>query len=142
MATNMLIGWLGDPKTQVLPIWVKLGLLPVMQAVISGALNAIAQPVFSEMQSWPTGGRIDQPTMGIVGDASRLGSQNREWIFSDPQLIATVQMASANQNQSLVKELRQVKSLLASQSLETELKGDTIAIALRRNNYKTSARSR
>jgi hypothetical protein len=50
-------------------------------------------------------------------------------------------MAAAGQNAELVRELKEVKGLLASQELKTELTGDIITIAQKRSQYKKSLRS-
>lgn len=78
--------------------------------------------------------------MALIGDASRLGGRNREWIFNDSQLIATVQMAGANSNSMLIAKLDRVEKLLASQELKTTLRGSDIDIALRRANLHIFSR--
>ncbi len=52
--------------------------------------------------------------MAIIGDASRLGGRNREWIFNDSQLKATVKMASVGSNTMLIDKFDRVEKLLAS----------------------------
>jgi tape measure domain-containing protein len=54
--------------------------------LIEGLVNAVLTPVLSGLLSFPTGGRIDAPTLALLGDASRLGGRNTEWIFRDEQL--------------------------------------------------------
>ena len=78
--------------------------------------------------------------MAIIGDGSRLGGRNREWIFNDSQLIATVQMAGANSNSMLIAKLDRVEKLLASQELKTTLRGSDIDIALRRSVFQKKMR--
>ena len=78
--------------------------------------------------------------MAIIGDGSRLGGRNQEWIFNDSQLIATVQMAGANSNSMLIAKLDRVEKLLASQELKTTLRGNDIDIALKRIAYQKSKR--
>ena len=80
--------------------------------------------------------------MAIIGDGSRLGGRNREWIFNDSQLIATVQMAGANSNSMLIAKLDRVEKLLASQELKTTLRGNDIDIALRRTNIHNLSRKK
>ena len=79
--------------------------------------------------------------MAIIGDASRLGGRNREWIFNDSQLIATVQMTGANSNTMLITKLDKVEMLLASQVLKATLRGSDIDIALRRTLLNNGKRS-
>ncbi len=80
--------------------------------------------------------------MAIIGDGSRLGGRNREWIFNDSQLIATVQMAGANSNSMLIAKLDRVEKLLATQELKTTLRGSDIDIALRRTNFHNISRKK
>lgn len=105
-------------------------------------IYTFARPILNGLMSLSTGGRIDQPMFAVIGDGAKLGSPNREWIFNDTQLITTVQMAVAGQNKELVMELQEVRALLSSQRLETRLKGDTITLALTRNQNSRNARSR
>lgn len=116
--------------------------VPVITATINAAIKAITDPIISSILSFSTGGRIDQPTMAIIGDASRLGGRNREWIFNDSQLIATVQMAGANSNSMLIAKLDRVEKLLASQELKTTLRGSDIDISLRRTNIHNFLRKK
>ncbi len=116
--------------------------IPVISTVVNAAVKAITDPVISAILSFSTGGRIDQPTMAIIGDASRLGGRNREWIFNDSQLKATVQMASVGSNAMLIAKLDRVEKLLASQELKTTLRGSDIDIALRRTKYQNSVRQK
>lgn len=116
--------------------------IPVITAAINAAVKAITDPIISSILSFSTGGRIDQPTMAIIGDGSRLGGRNREWIFTDSQLIATVQMAGVNSNSMLIAKLDRLEKLLASQELTTTLKGRDIDIALRRTIHINNLRAR
>ncbi|MBM2814435.1 MAG: hypothetical protein HW421_1197 [Ignavibacteria bacterium] len=125
-----------------LPFPANIIAVPVISAVVYSGVKAITDPIISAILSFSTGGRVDQPTMALIGDASRLGGRNREWIFNDSQLQATVQMASVGSNAMLIAKLDRVEKLLASQELKTTLKGSDIDIALRRNQYNNSIRSK
>ncbi|MBE2189190.1 MAG: phage tail tape measure protein [Candidatus Kapabacteria bacterium] len=125
-----------------LPFPANVVAIPVITTAINAAVKAITDPIISTILSFSTGGRIDQPTMAIIGDGSRLGGRNREWIFNDSQLIATVQMAGANSNSMLIAKLDRVEKLLASQELKTTLRGNDIDIALRRTNIHNLSRKK
>ena len=116
--------------------------VPVITGVVYTAVKAITDPIISAILSFSTGGRVDQPTMAVIGDASRLGGRNREWIFNDSQLQATVQMASVGSNAMLIAKLDRVEKLLASQELTTTLRGGDIDVALRRTIYNSSFRKK
>ncbi len=45
----------------------------------------VSKQIFNDLLSFSTGGRIDKPTLALVGNASRLGDENKEWIFRDEQ---------------------------------------------------------
>ncbi|MDQ1266240.1 MAG: Phage tail tape measure protein [Bacteroidota bacterium] len=105
-------------------------------------VKAINEAVISAILSFSTGGRADQPTMAIIGDASRLGGRNREWIFNDSQLQATVQMASVGSNAMLIDKLDEVGRVLDWQELKATVRGREIDVALRRTGYQKSKRGK
>lgn len=78
--------------------------------VISATINAILSPILKGLLSFPTGGRIDAPTLALVGDASRLGATNREWIFRDDQLRQLMSEASGGGMADLVAEVRGMRA--------------------------------
>ncbi len=125
-----------------LPFPLNVVAIPAVTATVSAAVKAITDPVISAILSFSTGGRIDQPTMAIIGDASRLGGRNREWIFNDSQLQATVQMASAGSNSQLIAKLDRLEKVLASQELTAKLKGQDILLAQKRTSFKQNLRAR
>jgi hypothetical protein len=138
-----VLDWLGyDPKSPSLPFLVKVALIPVMTGIISGAVNAIASPILNGLLSFSSGGRIDSPTMALIGDASRLGGSNREWVTRDKQLQQIVGMGANMANAELLNEMRALRQMLGSQKLETVLKGTDIYISQKRTGYDINQRSR
>lgn len=125
-----------------LPFPANVVAVPVITATINAAVKAITDPIIKSILSFSSGGRVDNPTLAVVGDASRLGGRNREWIFNDSQLVATVQMAGASSNAMLLAKLDRLEKLLASQELKTTLRGSDIDIALKRQHRINSARSK
>jgi hypothetical protein len=61
--------------------------IPIITAGVNAAVGALLNPILSGLTSFSTGGRVDTPTMAIVGDASnsRAGADS-EWIFRDDQI--------------------------------------------------------
>lgn len=116
--------------------------IPVITATINSAVKAVTNPILNEILSFSTGGRIDQPTLAMIGDGARLGGKNREWIFNDSQLIATVQMASLGGNTLLINKLDRLEKLLASQSIETRISGQDILISQKRAIHANNIRKR
>lgn len=82
--------------------------------IIEGLVNALLAPVFNSLASFSTGGRVDQPTLALVGDASRLGGGNREWIFRDDQLRRIMAETSLATGGGIVSELRGMRDELRS----------------------------
>ena len=107
VVVRLLLEWLG---TSPEPIWIKMGLIPEMNATIGGTVTAITSPMIESILSFSTGGDINgkynTPTLLQVGDASRLGGSNREWIFRDEQLQQTVQVAVASSNRITEQRFR------------------------------------
>lgn len=81
--------------------------------IIEGLVNALLSPVFNSLLSFSTGGRVDRPTLALVGDASRLGGGNREWIFRDEQLRRIVAESSAATSGGMMSELRGIRNEIA-----------------------------
>lgn len=69
---------------------------PAISAVVNVAISKILDPILSQITSFATGGRVDEPTLAIVGDASqaRRGA-NTEWILRDDQLSLVISIAIA-----------------------------------------------
>ncbi len=139
---KFFLDWFDSAESTALPWFVRLGMLPLVQGIASGAIHGIADPIIESIASFSTGGRIDEPTLAVVGDASRLGGLNREWVFRDEQLQQVVNSALSQQNNSMARELAEIKALLASQELSATLKGNDIRLAQRRTQNAVDRRAR
>jgi len=83
--TKMILAQLGL-ESEVTGIGALL-LIPIIQGLANAAVGAIMSPVLSSLTSFSTGGRVDEPTLAIVGDASQSrGGADTEWILRDDQL--------------------------------------------------------
>lgn len=132
--------------------WLKtaIGVNPLVGAAITGTVtglltglvNAITDPVISEILSFSTGGRVDSPTIAVVGDAARLGGSNREWIFNDDQLLSVIGMSLRQQTGVLEKLFTDMLSLWNSMQFSTTLRGSDIEIAMSRNQKRKASRVR
>lgn len=62
-------------------------LIPAIKGLANAGVNALLSPILSGLLSFSTGGRVDEPTLAWVGDASnsRPGADT-EWIFRDDQI--------------------------------------------------------
>jgi hypothetical protein len=114
--------------------------------LINAGVHAIADPIINDILAFPTGGDISglykSPTRILVGDGSKLGGNNKEWILRDDQLKQTVTMAINMQNGNLISEVQDLKRIMQNQSLETKIKGEDIYVTQRRNSVSRSARMR
>ncbi len=84
-AVNMILGQLGiTASTAGLA---GLLVVPMIKGLVSAGINSIMNPILSSLLSFSTGGRVDEPTLAWVGDASnsRPGADT-EWILRDDQL--------------------------------------------------------
>ncbi|MBX3044847.1 MAG: phage tail tape measure protein [Candidatus Kapabacteria bacterium] len=69
---------------------------PGITAFVNVAISKILDPILSQITSFSTGGRVDEPTLAIVGDASRSrGGRDTEWITRDDQLMFIINLAIA-----------------------------------------------
>ncbi len=123
-------------QVNLLPFPANTLALGAITLAIKAAVNAIANPVISSLTSFATGGRIDQPTLAVIGDGAKLGSNNKEWIFRDEQLKKTINMANNQSNREVVAELKYLREAFHTLKLETTLRGEDIYIS----NKKVSNR--
>jgi len=123
----------GDPL-------VKLAIAPVMYGIIDAGVNALATPILDAISSFASGGSVDSPTLALVGDASKLGSDNKEWIFRNDQLKQTMGMVANASSAVLEKRLAKLEQTLANQTIETRLSGNDILISLKRSQSSMDRR--
>lgn len=136
---DLVLDWLA---TSPIPATAKLLLAPAINATISAGINALAKPIISKLTSFSTGGVVDKPTLAVIGDATRTGQVNKEWIFSNEQLKKIMAMSSMSSNSRLEKRLESIERLLANQKLEVHNHGDSILYAVRRTEQANSRRMR
>lgn len=91
-------------------LFVTLALRPF----ITSSINALIQPLLNQITRFGTGGRVDSPTLAVVGDAASFGGRNTEWIFRDEQLMSLVRWVLASY---------QGPMLLAIQNLQGAVEG-------------------
>lgn len=125
-----------------LPFPLNIGALPVITQAVSVAVKKFSDPFIKQILSFPTGGKFDSPTLAVVGDASRLGMPNREWLFNDPQLIGIIQMASLTSTSMIVSKLDNIDKTMSRMKLSTKLRGKDIEVSYRRTHQYTIARAR
>ena len=143
--TAMILDLIMSPGTMKfiggLPFPANVLALPAITATITAAVKAITDPLLKSLLSFATGGRVDEPTIAVVGDAARLGGHNREWIFRDDQLIAVVQMATVGQTRILTEKLDRIEKAIQTQQLTATLRGEDLSIAVRRAEFARAQRT-
>lgn len=88
---KMVIDYLFQDQS---PWYIKLLAIPAIKALSSGAINAILGPVLNSIASFSTGTRVDEPTLAIIGDASKSRpGKDTEWILRDDQIWLIVSNA-------------------------------------------------
>lgn len=141
--TKMVLNWLNiDPTAAAIPFVIKVGLIPGITAAANLAVNAVLNPVLEGLLSFPTGGRIDQPTLALVGDGARLGESNREWIFRDTQLRQVVLQAANAGNGELISEIRLLRQDIQGFEGRLHFTDTDARNAVRRLDAKLSGRGR
>jgi len=78
-------------------------------ATIRGGINALLSPILNSILSFGTGGRVDDPTMAIVGDAAKYTGSNTEWILRDRDVQDIVGMATAPMTEAIVAGLQELR---------------------------------
>ncbi|HPP39502.1 MAG TPA: phage tail tape measure protein [Candidatus Kapabacteria bacterium] len=143
--TAMVLDLIMSPGTMKfiggLPFPANVLALPVITATITAGVKAVTDPLLKSLLSFATGGRVDEPTIAVVGDAARLGGHNREWIFRDDQLIAVVQMATVGQTKVLADKLDRIEKAIQTQQLTATLRGEDLSIAVRRAEFARAQRT-
>lgn len=79
-----------------------------IKGLVGAAINGIMSPVLSGLASFAEGGRVDHPTLAIVGDKSKAvgGTKDTEWVLHDThiaQIIAKHDKAIAEWVGKLIK---------------------------------------
>lgn len=74
-------------------------LAPILKGVISSLIGRILDPILNNLLSFSTGGRVDQPTVAVVGDASKSRpGADTEWILRDDQITWIINQALSKNN--------------------------------------------
>lgn len=120
-----------------------LGLIAgfALKPLVTSLVGAILNPVLSGLLSFPTGGRFDSPTI-LVGDGSRLGGNDREWIFRDDQLHTIMRAVAANSSAGMNEELREIRALLAAWPTEFRADGRDMRLVTDRAQHDKMKRVR
>jgi TP901 family phage tail tape measure protein len=112
-------------------------------AVIRAGINAILSPILSSVLSFATGGRVDSPTLAVIGDAGKATGSNTEWILRDPDIADIVRMAQQPMTEALVAEMRLLRQEVVRLGGErTVLRGQDLVTATDRAKSAANRRRR
>jgi hypothetical protein len=142
---KMVLDWLNvDPEAAVLPWYVKVGLIPVVQATASGLVHGIVGPILNDLMSFSTGGRVDEPTLAVIGDASRSRpGADTEWVTRDADIRYIATMAAMEVYSPLGQKLDVlIAEVRVLQNERTLARGSDIMIAYDRAAAARSRRAR
>jgi TP901 family phage tail tape measure protein len=105
-------------------------------ATIRGGINALLSPILSSILSFGTGGRVDDPTLAVVGDAAKYTGSNTEWILRDRDIQDIVYMATTPMTEAIVTELKQLSAeVRILQAEKTLVRGrDIVTVSARESS--------
>jgi len=116
--------------------------VPIITATVRGAVSALMNPILSTILSFAGGGRVDSPTVALIGDAST-GNRNTEWVTRDSDIQDIVSMTVAalkkdderrhQEQMAILREIRETQAVI---------RGSDIVIAHGRASAQTKSRIR
>lgn len=99
-ATSVILGQLGLSGATT----GFLGLLavPAITALVNAGISKLLDPILNGLLSFSTGGRVDSPTLAMIGDASKSrAGADTEWVFRDDQINVLLYRVANEFNKSL-----------------------------------------
>ena len=124
-----------------LPFGTGLLAVPLAYAMIDGAVRAAVEPLFSDMLSFGTGGRVDSRTLAIVGDDPKGGSKT-EWILDDSQLRAVVSAGAFSGTNELVDGLARVETAIRTLNLTSQVSMGALRYGIQADAFANQDRAR
>jgi len=131
------------------PIFTNLAALagPLAPAVTSGfiglmsaGVNAIVDPLLSNVLAFNTGSWVNQPTLALIGDAAKQGGDNKEAIVRSDQMQAIIQQAIEKYENKIYGVLEKIIS--QPPVLIPVINGEQLSLLYSRYNTKETVRTR
>lgn len=110
--------------------------------LISLGVRQVIDPILSGLGSFATGGVFTQPTLAMVGDASRLGGSNIEYLLRNDQLRAVISEALSQRESTLVAEIRRLRHEIAARETRFVAKGSDLQAVVERSRHRSSSRGK
>lgn len=118
------------------------GITATATGVLTGLVNAVLNPVIGSLLSFASGGRVDQPTLALVGDASRLGGRDREWWLRDEQLWGIVSSATAVHTAAIREGLDRIEAAILGERIVGRLAGSVMYLLTQNGRQEIQRRQR
>ena len=113
-----------------------------ISALINSGVNALLQPILSKVLSFSTGGVFTSPTLAMVGDASRLGGPNIEYLLRNDQMNALMREVLDRHDNKVVGAIAVLSEEIRSMSTRLVIRGSDLHAAVTRRDDAISARAR
>ncbi|MBS1562589.1 MAG: phage tail tape measure protein [Bacteroidetes bacterium] len=125
-----------------IPFPFNLGAMGAAKLAIDQGVKAITRPLLAPLLSFSTGGRIDRPTLAMIGDGAKLGGSNKEWMFRDDQLIKLMAQTAGMGGQVMAQGLDRVEMAINNLEGRFYLHGVDLRNSSRRIAQNDSRRAR
>jgi hypothetical protein len=110
--------------------------------LIGSGVRALINPVLSSITSFATGAKFTGPTLALVGDASRLGGSNTEYLLRDNQLQAVITSALTRNDDRVVQAIMWLGERIFGLERTFVLRGEDLHVATKRASSSQRRRSR
>lgn len=125
-----------------LPFPLNIAALPAIKLAIGGAVSALLNPVLSSLTSFASGGRVDSPTMAVIGDAAT-ANRNTEWVMRDSDIQEIVALTVAQMESGADRRHREQMAMLARiEERQVYLRGEDMVLATGRAKARSRRRIR
>ena len=112
--------------------------------VIEGILSRLLSPVLDGLLSFASGGLIEGPTLFgngiVVGDGAKLGSVNKEWIFTHDQLHDVIGMVVMGTMSPMMDKMDELIGVVSDLQFKLYVSGTDLTTAQKRTQAKQQRR--
>lgn len=112
------------------------------QQLVSAGVRQILNPILSSILSFPTGGVFESPTLAVVGDGSRLGGSNIEYLLRHDQMKALINEVTNVRDNQVVRAIHTLGSIIQSAFGGFVIRGEDIYAASNRTSARVNKRAR
>lgn len=112
------------------------------QQLVSAGVRQLLNPILSSILSFPTGGVFESPTLAVVGDGSRLGGSNIEYLLRHDQMKALINEVTNVRDNQVVRAIHTLGSIIQSAFGGFVIRGEDIYAASNRTSARVNKRAR